>query len=260
MFHGALEPSSRNYTIYLAFTLAPIVVFMYVEATRAGRPRALSAPAATTFGLLYQLLSAGAVLPLYWAAFLLSGQAARRGRVDSAHAQATAFAFGVGFFIPTTLMLAWADPVVTALWQPFPLWMLLAQRFHLLVRPPGRVGADAPGKQIVQALYWFTCLVATWSHLTLLWPIRDDLGAVRHAVFPRFLGADETLTLADGARNFLQWDGVFIVLPALLATLWFARSGQELVFLALWNVSTSITMGPGAALATVYAWREATLD
>jgi hypothetical protein len=130
------------------------------------------------------------------------------------------------------------------------------------VRPPSRAGADADasGKQIVQALYWFTCLVATWSHLTLLWPIRADLGAVRHAVFPRFLGADEKLTLADGARNFLQWDGVFIVLPALLATLWFARSGQELIFLALWNVSTSITMGPGAALATVYAWREATLD
>jgi hypothetical protein len=112
----------------------------------------------------------------------------------------------------------------------------------------------------VQALYGLTFLAAALSHLTLVWPIRNDTAVLRRALIPRFLGADEKVDVTDGARNFFQWDGVFLALEAMIATLWFARSAREMLFLVLWHASTTFTMGPGAALSAVYAWREEWID
>jgi uncharacterized membrane protein YhaH (DUF805 family) len=253
-FEGAYqEESLRLYTIDLLMNMTPITVIMLLEASRNGRSIMLSSVVVTLIGFAYQVFSGGVGLNIYWLFFLITGQAKRPGHRDRAYTEATFFACIVAYLFPTTAMFVMRDPEVTAIWQAFPLWMLLAQRFHLLVRPGNGQGSS---RRTAQSLYALCFIVSAIAHLTIVWPIRDDNAALVAEFVPRIIGPSERVTLTDGVRNFLQWDGVFIALPALLTTLWFARTFKELLMIALWDVSASMAMGPGAALSAVYAWRE----
>jgi hypothetical protein len=186
---------------------------------------------------------------------VLASHPSRPVEIDEAHAESITLAAIAGFLIPTTYMLMTADTVVIIVWQFFPLLMLITQRLHLLVRPPSKVGPRS-GRKTIQALYGLLAVAGALAHLTVVWPIRNDLPAIRQTLFPRILAADDFVTPAEGARNLLQFDSLFSFTAAMIGALWFARNAREAVAIALWLVSTSVTLGPGAALATVYAWRE----
>jgi hypothetical protein len=144
------------------------------------------------------------------------------------------------------------------------------------------------GRKTLQALYGLTIIIATLAHLQLVWPLISSPALLRNALLPHFStlsssNSGDTLNIniplvtrydpalpdsalvmdptqvATTALNFLQWDGVFTYGSAMLAALFFARSVREVLTIALWMASTSVTMGPGAALGTVYAWREGRL-
>jgi hypothetical protein len=279
------------------------------------------APAQTIFSLLYQLLSAALITPLYWLILVLSSPSTIKPSastpsssgtethsclthpppISEAHAEAVTFAFFVGFFLPTSFMIFTKDPHVIAIWQVFPLCMLLGMQLHLLVRPPKPsildqqthieittvkdVGSDdildiapdsvsepATGRKTLQALYGFTITCSTLAHLQLVFPLISTPALLRDALLPHIISplsnATQTLStsgatlapsptqVAAAVQNFLQWDGVFTYGSAIFAALFFARSMPEALAIGLWLVSTTVTMGPGAALGTVYAWRE----
>jgi hypothetical protein len=257
-FHTAMEPSALPLTNAVLFNVSCVPVFLFIEASRQGRSGLLSSTVATVIMLLCQLGTGGVVLPLYWLAFITVDQAIKPGKVDQAHAEATFFAFIAGYFIPTSVMIYLKDPFVTLLWQAFPLWMLIAQRFHLLLRSPSK--APQPGTRTIQGLYLFICAIAAVSHLTIVWPNRADWNALAEALLPQVHAKGVAIPYELAAKAFLQWDGVFIYLSSMVAALWFARDIVEMLVLVSWFITAGTTMGPGAALAAVYAWREDMLN
>jgi hypothetical protein len=120
------------------------------------------------FGVLMQVLTVGAILPIYWLLFILTGAAQRRASgqntiISSAHAQAVVFGLTVGVGIPSLCFLMLQDPYVTALWQLLPLWQQLAQSTHLLIRRPS--AHPESGYSWIRALYIGVFIMASSTHI-----------------------------------------------------------------------------------------------
>jgi hypothetical protein len=162
------------------------------------------------------------------------------------------FGFFMGFVLPTCWMISTANPYAIALWQAFPLWMYLAQKLYLFGRPVSNRPTD--GQKIIEALYILSIIPAVLSHYYVTFA--SPKGLEYSKFLPQYLEQDQVVDLAWGARNFLQFDGLFTHLAAMTASLWFARTIQEVIMIATWHALCILTMGPGAALSTVYAWRE----
>jgi len=60
--------------------------------------------------------------------------------------------------------------------------------------------------------------------------------------------------------EFLKWDTAITIGSMMLGTLWFARSATEFVLLVLWNAVVSVALGPSAAIAGVFLWREEAME
>ena len=123
---------------FLASLVAPVAL-TFIEPSRTGRSVAISFP--VTLGVLYQTKGGGILFPLFWLVLILSGHhRLNRGaaRIDQANAEATLFAVLVGFALPSALLFILQDPIVTALWQFFPLWMSVAKTGQLFFRPSSR--------------------------------------------------------------------------------------------------------------------------
>jgi hypothetical protein len=54
----------------------------------------------------------------------------------------------------------------------------------------------------------------------------------------------------------LQWDAAFTLGSGVVGTLWFANNAKQVALIALWNVISSVIVGPGAAVSGVLIWRE----
>jgi hypothetical protein len=212
-------------------------------------------------GLIYQIQSAGFTFPLVWLALILSGHTRldrTAARIDQARAEATLFAVLAGYALPTALMLILQDPVVTAAWQIFPVWMWVARAVHLFIRPSSRYNTS--GYWTVQATFIFTFIASAISHIAAIWAVKD-LALLRDLYVPPTVTPDPATTNLQLATHvFLQWDAVFTLGSSLLGTLWFARNAKQTVLIALWNVIASVVVGPGAALSGVLLWREWALN
>jgi hypothetical protein len=254
-FNETLEDAdARAYTIELLTNMSPISALILLEAGR-GQSRSTWLPSvcATLVGFAYQYLSGTVILPFCWLYLIITKRSLGIGTLSHAYAEATLFAFFVGFLIPATAVFVMQDPEVTVLWQQFPVWMFLGQRLHLIVRPDD---GKTSGRRTAQILYVLTFVMSALPHLNIVWPVHDDPIALWKQFSPQQYHPDEPITLLKGAYTFLKWDGLFIAGSALLATMWFAQSFFELMVLLLWNVSATLTVGPGAALSVVYIWRE----
>ncbi|KAJ6488520.1 hypothetical protein C8R47DRAFT_482572 [Mycena vitilis] len=257
-FHLALTPTVRPLLSYFLGTSLPLLALPALESVRPNRPALLALP--VLVGLAGQLFTAGAVLPLYWLLFILSGSARAAPSASTPlaaqHTQAVAFGLLIGAGIPSALLLTLRDPHVTALWQLFPLWQFLAQGAHLLVRPARRSGvqpADA-GWGWVQALYIGAFVLSSSMHVATLAAAPSLRAVFLPSIAPRVGVAPELKAL-----DLLQWDVIFAFGSTLLATLWFARTTRQLAGILLWNVVGSVVVGPGAAIAAVALWRESYL-
>ncbi|KAJ7736524.1 hypothetical protein B0H14DRAFT_502142 [Mycena olivaceomarginata] len=258
-FHLAFTPPVRPLLTYFLATSFPLFAIPAFEAVRTGRPTVLALP--VVLGLAGQLWTIGAMIPLYWLAFILSGAASAKpspsasSSVSSAHAQAVSFGLLAGAVAPSVSLLMLEDPYVTALWQLFPVWQLIAQAGHLLVRPakPGP-GVPANGFGWVQAFYIITFIVGSSIHVGTLFATPSLRDVFLPSVAPRIGEAPELNVL-----NLLQWDAVFAFGSTLLATVWFARTTGQALTIVLWNVVGSVVVGPGAAIAAVALWRESYL-
>lgn len=252
-FSHSLQPRSFPFTAHFALNIAPIAAFPFIEAARTGRPFLLNALFTTVMWIACQLFTGGVTLPLYWALFVAAG-ALRPGKVAAGYAQGTVFGFLVGFLLPTLAMLKYNDPYLTAFWQPFPVWVLLAQRAFVLLSPS--TATVKGSKRTVQGLYTFIFLISAAGHVAHVWPLLGDMDALRKFFIPFVATPGQAIQDDEAAMNFLQWDGVFIFGSSILSSLWFARDSGEVLLLAIWNAAASVLLGPGAALAVVYAWRE----
>jgi hypothetical protein len=138
-------------------------------------------------GLAAQVFTFGAVLPLYWAVFIVSGAAraspsSSSTTISALHVQAISFGLLAGALVPSACLVALRDPQVTALWQLFPLWQFIAQAAHLLVRPPSpnnsnsKAQSQSPearssgrgGFGWIQALYLASFIAGSSTHVSTL--------------------------------------------------------------------------------------------
>ena len=181
-------------------------------------------------------------------------------RINQANAEAALFAVLAGYVLPSPLMFALQDPIVTALWQPFAMWMWVAKAGHLFFRPPSRYHES--GCWTVQATFIFTFILSAISHIAILWMTWGDLVLLKHLFVPPISPPDPaTTSLTLAAHVVLHWDAAFtFFFPALVGTLWFASNVNKVVLIALWDVIASVIVGPGAAVSGVLIWREWTLN
>ncbi|KAI0030363.1 hypothetical protein K488DRAFT_54382 [Vararia minispora EC-137] len=261
-FQIVLDPSSTTVSpllVEFGLSLPVLVALPFFEMSRAERAPIFAFPLPVALWQIAQVFSAGFCFPFFWLAMIVSGHAStkpnKRTVIDQAHADATFFALCAFFLLPSALMAILKDPVVTAIWQPFPIWMGLAWGMHILVRPSSRYGAS--GRKMVYSTYIFTFALAAAGHSYAVWPLFGD-----HAEFaPHFIpgvatSAASTLDSFDAAMNLLKWDMIFSFASSMLGSLWFADTVVEFFAIVGWTVLAAITLGPGAALSGTLLWRE----
>lgn len=255
-FQSNMDSETFPFSADFMASLSSLVALTFVESVRSGRSTILAFPA--TMGLFYQTKGAGIVFPLFWLALILSGHARispAAARIDQANAEATLFAVLIGFAVPTALTLTLQDPVVTALWNVFPFWMWLAQRGHLFIRPSSRFHTS--GYWTVQATFIFTFLSSAISHVSVVWPAKDNLVLLRSLYIPPISPPDPAKTSLQLATHvFLQWDYIFTMGSSLIGTLWLASNVRQAASVALWNMIATMVVGPGAAVSGILFWRE----
>ncbi|KAJ7090328.1 hypothetical protein B0H15DRAFT_259912 [Mycena belliarum] len=258
LFHLALTHQVLPFLTYFLGTSMSLFAIPAFEACRNGRHSLLAFP--IVFGLLMQVMTMGAVLPIYWLIFILTGAAQRHPgggptHISSAHAQAVVFGLIIGVAIPSICLIVLQDSYVTALWQLFPLWQFLAQSAHLTFRRPS--AHPDSGYSWVSALYLGAFIISSSTHLGTMAKAKTFAGMKAF-----FLPSVTPLTSAAPnmqALDLFQWDAVFAFISTLLGTMWFARNGTQAICIALWNVIGSFVVGPGAVIAIIALWREAHL-
>jgi hypothetical protein len=252
------EPSTLPFTGDFLSSFATPVALTFIEPSRAGRSLALASPLA--LGVLYQIRGGGFCFPIFWLAFILSGhhrlkRGAAAARIDQAKAEATLFAVLIGYALLSALLFTMQDPMVTALWQFFPLWMWAAKAGHLFFRPSWRYNTS--GYLTVQATFIFTFVMSAISHIAALWVTRGSPELLKYLYVPPISPPDPaTTTLHLATHVFFQWDAIFTLGSSLLGTLWFACNVKQVALIALWNLVASVVVGPGAAVSGVLLWRE----
>jgi hypothetical protein len=184
-------------------------------------------------------------------------------KILNADALSIMFGLFVGFFIPSIAMLmTLTDPYITAIWQAFPLWVGIAQQFHLTLvrRRSSHTGAQS-GYALTQLTYAISFVVSAVAHAVVFYPrlntsnlAETDWVSLRHLYVP-----GPPLRKLNRSMEFLQWDMWLAFGSSMLAALWFGRSLMQVVLLAVWQIVASVVLGPGAALAAIYMWREAKL-
>jgi hypothetical protein len=101
-FHALIIPSNIPFNAALFSSLAAVAIIPAIERTRQIRHVYLELH--VFLGLVYQRLTAAAILPLYWLIFITTGAASQtRGggaKIDQAHAEAIMFSLAVGYVLP----------------------------------------------------------------------------------------------------------------------------------------------------------------
>jgi hypothetical protein len=260
-FHGLFQTEAESVTPFAVDFLTSFsacVTIPLVEASRANRPLLLGFP--LIFGILYQNLGGGVIIPLYWALFLATTRDKAVGsQIDQASAESVLFGLVVGFALPTAAMAYTGAIQTIAFWQAFPLWISVFQHLHLLFRP-SRTNSGS-GHRTVQATYTIIFLVSTAMHLRTLSIYGFDVQRIADAFFPSLAMPDAKKghTGLTSSVHFLQWDMVFIFGSTFLASLWFAESMVQGVLLTVWSALASVVLSPGAAVCGIFMWREAKL-
>jgi len=255
-FQMSFDPTTLPFTVDFFASLAALVAFTFIEAGRRSRSIVLGFPVA--LGILYQTHSGAIIFPLFWLALILSGHHRLErvaARINQANAEAALFAVLAGYALPSALMFSLQEPIVTALWQPFPVWMWVAKTGHLFFRPPSRYHKS--GYWTVQATFIFTFIISAISHIVVLWVTWGDLVSLKHLYVPRISPPEPATTSLNLATHVaLQWDAAFTLGSGVVGTLWFASNAKQVVLIALWDVIASVIVGPGAAVSGVLIWRE----
>ncbi|KAJ6606390.1 hypothetical protein DFH09DRAFT_7479 [Mycena vulgaris] len=255
-FHLALSPETSPFLNYFLGTALPLLAIPALESFRRGRHFLLALP--VVFGQVVQLLTVGAILPIYWLIFIITGSAQRRAvrgktEISQVHAEGVILGLAVGAGVPSICISLLRDPYVTAVWQFFPLLQFFTQTGHLLLRRPN----SNLGYSSVRVLYIGIFLMSAATHIRSLVAAKDIEG-IRALLLPS-LAPLVSAAPNFQARDFLQWDAVFAFGSTLLATLWFAQSVSQVLYIFLWNAVASVLVGPGAAIAAVALWRESHL-
>ena len=259
------------------------------------------------WGILYQRLSGGWIIPLWLLAFMHSSTRAEGAGVERADAESVLFGWWVGHSIPALAMLVPGQPCFkkAPIWVAFPILMSIAQKGYLLMRQiitrlwQGNVGANRirSGYTALQLTYLSAFVGSCIAHMHLVVVpglaaspadsptsvvlINKFIGLSRH-LYKFFVPAtglaipkpSET-TATSGVIHFVQFDIIVVFAAVWTAGIWdLALRRPRVISLtsdtkSAWRwsaeifgalIGTSLILGPGAATAALFSYREVQLE
>ncbi|KAG5651279.1 hypothetical protein H0H81_009222 [Sphagnurus paluster] len=259
-FHAAIDlPDAQSFLTYFIGIGAPLVAIPLIESSRAGRSLFIAYP--LIFGLLSQTITVGVTFPIYWLLFIMSGGAnntnPRDAKITQSHAEAIVFGLLIGAVIPSVGMLVLNDPQVTAMWQPYPIYVSIAQLLHLALRPPSK--HPQPGYHTIRFLYLTIFLICSSVHISTIWPFIRDAATIQKVYLPSTTVPEVSALVGFRVLHFLKWDLALGFGASIIATLWFASNWREVIAITGWSLIATPLLGPGAALTGSALWRESSL-
>ncbi|KAF9456121.1 hypothetical protein BDZ94DRAFT_1230104 [Collybia nuda] len=264
-FHAAIAtPDALSFLTYFVGVAAPLAIIPAVEGWREGRSLFIAFP--VLFGILCQTLTVGVTMPIYWMLFIITGgasstratEATKNPVVSQGHAEAIIFGVVVGAVIPSVAMLVLEDPHVTAIWQPYPVYVTIAQYAHLAIRPASKHSKS--GYPTIRALYIGAFIICSSVHFSSIWPIVGDRNKLMTVFLPSLTSPDPSTDVGHKVLHFLKWDMFFGFASFTLATLWFAGGAAHLLLLSIWIMFGTPLIGPGAVVMGAFLWRESCLQ
>ncbi|KAF7305129.1 hypothetical protein MKEN_01228100 [Mycena kentingensis (nom. inval.)] len=225
-FQLTFTPEVQLHLEYFLASILPLLAFASLEAVRPERHFLLAFPIIYGFGM--RLIPLGALQPIYWLIFILTGSHRRR-TVPAGAGNARAIALGLlaGYVLPSLALFHFEgrSPSLTAFWAVFALCQSLAQAAASYLLPV----ASTSGYRWTQALYLLTFAASSFMHITTMLSPEVDLEQMFvPSVSPRF-SAPKTLQILD----LLQWDIIITFASTWIGSLWFAESTRKAITI-LW--------------------------
>lgn len=255
-FHSILASSTpSSFLTYFLGTGGPLILLPIVEAHRTGQNRLLAYPLIWLLGS--QSVTMATISTVYCLAFLLSGGVAT-GRKSSlcliTQADAEAIVFGIvaGAVIPTTAMLVLNDPYVTAIWQPYPVYVSVARFLHLQFRPASQYSQS--GYKTIQALFIGCFIISSSIHISIVWPMMNDYDTLTAFFIPSVSAPEPSIDLTLQAFDLLKWDFVLSFVSVAVCSLWFASNIKQFMAIIAWYIGAIPTIGFGAAVMGLAIW------
>ncbi|KAF8637127.1 hypothetical protein AX17_003031 [Amanita inopinata Kibby_2008] len=285
------EPLPRLFLTYFIASGLPMLSFLAVETLRyrlsveatGKRAKNILLSRFSVLGAIYQIVTVGVTIPIYWMFFVLSRTSSPsrkntsyRSVLTRKHAEAVAFGVLIGGIIPSFGLIVLNDPHVSAIWQFFPFLVSVFKYLHLAIRSPRsskKTNDTNDALDVVCLLYLLTAIIASSVHVSTVWPRlilqlsgkleRESLAAL---FIPARLYGSAWPTPSGLVLEFLQWDALFACAASVLATFWLAMDGyaegggwKTASRVACWHALAIPLVGPGASIAGVAIWRETRL-
>ncbi|OHE94915.1 hypothetical protein CORC01_09834 [Colletotrichum orchidophilum] len=281
------DPNLTLFSIFMAGQLLAVHVLIQVEGLRAGnRGRLVSCT--TSWGMLSQLMTFGATLPLYFLTYLYTSPIpeaptpdafAAAVSIDPVQARAVIGSLTFGAFVPTLLAALPTPRVITprtqeiflAVWQAFPLWSGITQFvFAQLIGALGVVSKAAKSRtqtriNDVRRIYAYTLSVVVLTSYGVVgyvfwksdWASEPAVEALTQMFRPTFpCSQAKMVTLERGILDLLQWD---MYCASFATWSWIAYLayeskgvGQAVIDLGKLVMWSAVAGPGGAALAVVW--------
>ncbi|KIM49308.1 hypothetical protein M413DRAFT_438494 [Hebeloma cylindrosporum] len=259
-FHLLIDfPDSLAFLTYTIGITGPLILLPIVESFQAGQNTLLAYP--VLWGLLTQGATLGVTFPIYWLVFVLAANKKDGfgGRsLTQAQAEAIIFSIIVGAAIPSVAMLIMDDFYVTALWQPYPIYISFARFVYLQFRSSST--ATQSGYRVMQAIYLGCFMISSSVHIAAVWPILKDVNAVKALLIPSFAPLPISKEVHFHVLEFLKWDVLFAYSSSALAMLWFANNAKQVFGIVLWFIFAIPLLGFGATVMGIAIWKDGMLD
>ncbi|KZO94383.1 hypothetical protein CALVIDRAFT_539120 [Calocera viscosa TUFC12733] len=264
-FLGALEPNTPGWrtAVECIGALAVPIAAGWLEASR-GKP-SLWVALPVLWGLGYQAVGGGVVLVLQLLAIILTSDAPsriRHGQIARADAEGALLGVLLGYIAPTVYLVLRPGPVISAAWQPFPVYVSLIQllysQLRRLVTPKG---AKLDGYWTTQATYVISALPGLAAHLRVVANIINSTNFIKQlqALFiPSIINLPPGSSLNAAAAHLFKWDSALMYGAALAAPLWLSfdlGKGLEPPMMIAF-VQAVPAFGPGPVMAAAWIWRE----
>ncbi|KAH8829609.1 hypothetical protein DL96DRAFT_1814801 [Flagelloscypha sp. PMI_526] len=261
-FHRSMEPEGAEFLYYMLGAGAFCFLLPPIESTRKSTGYfniLVSFPVITL--LLCQVATLGGMMPVWWTFFLVGGHhklAKNQAVITRAHAESLLFGALIGLAIPTVAMLTMKDPIITAIWQPCPLWFYIAQQAHLRLFHT-RASYPQSGYHIMKWLYIGLFITASSFHVAVVAKRWNDLDALKTFFIPP-VTPDRQALMSVQSTNVLQWDLAIALSSCILASFWFTSNLAEFAKLFIWYLVAVPLAGPCASVIGVLLWRESKLN
>jgi len=230
------------------------------------------------WGILYQRLSGGWILPLWLLAFLYA-HPDLQGELTAVDGESVFVGWWAGHTIPALIMLVPGAPPLSRApaWIAFPVWMVLGQKGYAFVRSRWlKRTHEGSGYALVQLTYASSLLSSFASHVHLVLipaltatpspaPLRAKLLPFLAYLQDFFWPASglaipsvAVTTASSGVRHFVQWDTIVVFLAVFIGVVWDmqARGIHAEWKMVAWMSALSFTVSPGAMTAGLMMYRE----